>query len=89
MENTLLKTIGKDIEPSAEAIAFKCSLDMLTAVVIGRLISERLLDYGGQPGEAIEYAAAAVSDALLETIPLIDFVELKRLMALKGRPNAY
>lgn len=54
-------------------------LDQLTSAIVGRLISERLIDYAGQPGETIEYAGRCVADELATQLPNIDIVAMCRV----------
>lgn len=62
----------------SEAHAISHSLDMLTSAIVGALISERLIDYAGQPGQSIELAAHIIAKTLVSGLDQVDTVELKR-----------
>lgn len=84
MDNTLFQSLDRKTTLTEDAEIISASLDMLTSAIIGKLIAERLIAYDGQPGQAIEYAALAVADAIVQTLPLVDSIELKRLKEKRG-----
>lgn len=84
--NTLFQSLGrKQFELSADAKVISSSLDMLVSAIVGRLIAERLIDYAGQPGQAIEYLSVCVADTLLNTLDKVDIVEIDRLLKISER----
>lgn len=76
--NQLFQSLDSDHAISERAKLINASLDMLTAAIVGRLISERLIDYAGQPGQTIEYAAACIADTLVDSLGKVDTVEMSR-----------
>lgn len=80
MKNTLFLSLDRDTQVSQKAQIVIGTLDVLVSAIVGRLISERLLDYAGQPGQTIECASLAVADELIDNLDKIDQVELKRFI---------
>lgn len=74
--NDLLQSLDRSGELSEDAKMIHQTLETLTAAIVGRLISERLIDYAGQPGQTIEYLSACVGDAIVSNLDKVDTVEL-------------
>lgn len=80
MKNTLFQSLDNDRVMTEDAKRISSTLDMLTSAIVGRLISERVIDYAGQPGQTIEYVSCAIADTLVEVLPTVDTVELLRFI---------
>ena len=78
MDNSLLSSLDSNTDLTDKAKAIEHSLDMITSAIVGRLISERLIAYDGQPGQAIEYLAACVADTLVDSLSKVDTIEMRR-----------
>lgn len=76
MANTLFESMTDKFPLTKEARLLHSTIDQLTSQIIGRLISERLIDYAGQPGETIEHAARVVADTLVSGLMDADIVAL-------------
>jgi len=76
--NDILITLDGNHKLSPDAKMIAQTLDTLVSALIGRLIAERLIEYAGQPGQTIEYAAGVIGDVLVEHLDKVDTVELKR-----------
>jgi len=88
MSNTLFQSLDRPHTLSQDAKTISSSLDVLVSAIVGRLVSERLIDYGGQPGQTIEYLSICVADTLLNTLDKVDTVEIDRLLKISDRAKA-
>jgi len=68
------------------------SVSILTASVLGILLTEQLLNLDSQPGQTLEHADAVISEAITKAIYRIDVEEINqmrkaRIEALMSKPN--
>jgi len=87
MQNTLFQSLDRKHELSDRAKDLGSTLDQMTSQIVGRLISERLIDYAGQPGQVIEYLAAIIGDSLIKALEDADTVQLAQFWAKKDARN--
>lgn len=85
--NTLFQSLDSDHKLSPKALTLVGSLDIMTSVIVGRLISERLIDYANEPGQTIEYLSAVIANALIESLEKADTVEIGRFFKWIAVPN--
>lgn len=81
--NTLFQSLDHKRTLTEDAKMINRSLDCLTSAIVGRLISERLVELGGQPGQVIEYLSMCVAETLVKSLDDVDTVELNRFWARK------
>jgi len=86
--NTLFQSLDTKTKLSEEALTIGSTLDVMTSAIVGRLISERLIDYAGQPGGTIEYLSAIVADTLIKSLSQADTVEIMRFFKIARTPDA-
>lgn len=76
MDNTLFQSITDKADLSQDAKTIASTLDVMTSMIVGRLIEARLIAYDGQPGEAIEYTARIIASAIVDGLKSGDMVEI-------------
>jgi len=82
-DNTLFQSLDrKTAKLSQDAETIKGTLDVLTSALVGMLITERLIDYAGQPGQTVEYLSVSIAETLLNTLAKCDTVELDRYLKI-------
>lgn len=86
--NTLFQPLDSKQKLSESAVTISSTLDVMTSAIVGRLISERLIDYAGQPGQTIEYLSAIVADTLIKSLEQADTVEIMRFFKIAKTPHA-
>lgn len=77
--NTLFQSVTDRHPLTEDAKMIHGTLDLMTSLIVGRLISERLIDYAGQPGEVIEHLSRIVASAVVDGLLTADMVEIVRL----------
>lgn len=87
MTNTLFQSLDAKQKLSEAAQTLSGTLDVMTSEIVGRLISERLIDYAGQPGQTIEYLSCVIADTLIKSLAHADSVEIKRFLKIERTPN--
>jgi len=85
--NTLFQSLDTKQKLSEAAQTLSGTLDVMTSEIVGRLISERLIDYAGQPGQTIEYLSCVIADTLIKSLAHADSVEVKRFLKIERTPD--
>jgi len=85
--NVLFQSLDTKQKLSEAAQTLSGTLDVMTSEIVGRLISERLIDYAGQPGQTIEYLSCIIADTLIKSLAHADSVEVKRFLKIERTPD--